>query len=172
MSDYKIIGSCWFCFWLRLVKYWKNWLNFRSWWSWLVISWIETRLSSEMMCAFSSASQVGLHACVLWIMFFREDSHLNSDVCVQERRQTACWLCATVKREVPWRWASPTPWAAPSPEKQTVVFTSMLVQRLVWLAPRWVYFFLFILIFLIYQVILLLRDGDTKWQPHFNIIFF
>lgn len=144
MSDYKIIiGSCLFCFWLRLVRYWKNWLNFRSWWSWLVISWIETRLSSEMMCAFSSASQVGLRACVLWIMFLRQDHHLNSYVRVQERRQTACWLCATVRREAPWRLASPTLWAAPSPEKQTVVFTSMLAQRSVWLAPRWVCFCLF-----------------------------
>lgn len=49
-----------------------------------MISWIETRLSSEMMCAFSSASQVGLRACVCYELFLRQDSHLNSDVCSGE----------------------------------------------------------------------------------------
>ncbi len=125
-----------------------------------------TPVFRDDVCFFISQSGWFACLCVLWIMFLRQDSHLNSDVCVQERRQTACWLCATVRREAPWRWASPTLLAAPSPEKQTVVFTSMLAQRSVWLAPRWVFFFFG---FLIYQVILLLREGDKKWQPPFNM---
>lgn len=57
---------------------------------------------------------------------------------LQGRLLTVLWPCATVRRGEPWLWASPTQWAAPSPGRLTVEFTSMLDLRLESLAPRYV----------------------------------